>query len=126
MNTAKEMLAEIDTFLADHAYDGEGGKLWDVLCALRGPDNEAQGIKTTTTMVIRGKALPMCLHAISRMSWYPGPSGRYPAMTSHIKFEIKENDQYRHFSEHAQAAYNVLVGMEGIVDGREVSAMHRT
>ena len=55
-NTMRQMLKLIDQFLANPALKSEGRKLWDVMSALRGPDN---GIgKELTTAVIRRAAFP--------------------------------------------------------------------
>lgn len=54
---AHDLLRTIDSFLAEG--DGAARALWDVLSALRGPDQEgAELLKSQTTAVIRTAALP--------------------------------------------------------------------
>jgi hypothetical protein len=51
------MLDKIDDFLIT-ADRMESLSLWDVLTALRGPDDEDRDLKDVTTAVIRAKAFP--------------------------------------------------------------------
>jgi hypothetical protein len=55
--TAKEMLALLDTFLSD-ADLTESKKLWDVMTALRGPDNKSDTFKDHYTIPVRVAAFP--------------------------------------------------------------------
>lgn len=113
MNTHREMLDAIDAFLAAHTIDGEGGKLWDVLTALRGPDNEDVELKLTTTAPIRRAAFPKLqesLQTTSRegtMRWVPGYSWTWPAMGDREKFTEVSAPRF-HFGWHANGAARVL------------------
>ena len=75
--TTRGMLDLIDKFLA--RCNRESGNLWDVLSALRGPDDEDEITKKRTTMLIRDAAFPR-LKVRQRRTWMSGPSGRYPGM----------------------------------------------
>ena len=58
MNTVREVLDVIDEFLA--RGDSRAGALWDVLTALRGPDDESkEQLKSSTTSHIRRAAFPL-------------------------------------------------------------------
>lgn len=39
-------------------YRGEGKKLWNIISAMRGPDNDDVGLKMRTTAVLRAAVLP--------------------------------------------------------------------
>jgi hypothetical protein len=54
------MLDQIDEFLSsrENGEDGSARKLWDVLTALRGPDDGDHSLKQRTTCVIRTEAFP--------------------------------------------------------------------
>ena len=58
--TLDQMLDTIDGFLAngDQTDKGPAKQLWDILTALRGPDNMDDLLKTSTTSIIRVKAFP--------------------------------------------------------------------
>lgn len=57
MKTAIEVLASIDLTAAELTFK-EAQKLWNILCALRGPDDGDLELKLRTTAIIRGAALP--------------------------------------------------------------------
>lgn len=52
----REMLDVIDLYLS---IGHHSSTLWDVLTALRGPDSGDEGLKETTTEVIRSVAFPL-------------------------------------------------------------------
>lgn len=54
--TPRQMLDEIDEYLA--VGDAYSQQLWDVLCALRGPDQPRDEQKDVTTAPIRSAAFP--------------------------------------------------------------------
>ena len=58
MKTAYEILDELDNWFME-ADLNQATQLWAILTALRGPDQPGlESLKTTTTAVIRAKALP--------------------------------------------------------------------
>jgi hypothetical protein len=61
--SAKEVLAALDEW-AIQTDDLESKRLWDVLTALRGPDNEDTQMKLNATVPIRKRALPKWLARI--------------------------------------------------------------
>jgi hypothetical protein len=81
-------------------------KLWDVLSALRGPDNAAPGVKTSTTALIRYRAFP---------EWCS--ESTFPAMASsldnivRLKYRRSKLQRCTHFSDHARKAFLAL-GLE--------------
>lgn len=52
----RKMLDRIDAFLAKPGKESE--ELWDILTALRGPDDQDNVVKEATTAVIRWQAFP--------------------------------------------------------------------
>lgn len=79
--SVRNILDTIDEFLVDNISNGEGGKLWDVLTALRGPDDESDwASKYTATGPIRAAAFPRFAEGLlfARSAWTPGPTQRYP------------------------------------------------
>src|SRR5262245_50203482 len=108
--TFREMLDQIDAFLTEHADDGEGGKLWDVLTALRGADhNESEALKEFTTIQIRWAAFPRLSARVSDGGFHSGPSDRGPGVfRREIKFELPDAEFFSHFGQHASGAAVVL------------------
>lgn len=121
--TAREILDQIDEFLTGSAIDGrERDKLWNVLTALRGPDdrNDQQG-KDAATSIIRGKAFPKMLaeakaEALRRGYTSPhqylwGPQGQQVGEDSEAHQEVREarKASYSHFNEHIFAALRGLI-----------------
>jgi hypothetical protein len=56
--TARGMLDAIDKFFVSRINFREHSRLWNVLTALRGPDDGNSRLKRTTTEVIRSAAFP--------------------------------------------------------------------
>lgn len=71
-NTAREVLDAIDQFLAQ-GPDHEARNLWQVLTALRGPDDGNDQAKDQITAPIRGAAFPRCLKRAPQP--WPNPYG---------------------------------------------------
>lgn len=63
----RRLLNKIDSFLA--VGDRASGDLMDVLTALRGPDDGNLALKSNTTAIIRGVALPKTYRRRSRLGW---------------------------------------------------------
>lgn len=96
--TAKKMLERINTFLGDHKIsDDERQKLYDVLCATRGPDNEDEAVKSCTTEVIRHFAIPACV------AWAFCSSDRQEKADARQMLPQKN-----HFKQHAVMAFEAL------------------
>ena len=105
--TTRGMLDLIDKFLA--RCDEESGKLWDVLSALRGPDDKDEALKKHSTMLIRQAAFPKLQKAVEMESssmWQCGPSGRTPGMDGFLPY--KTTGCQGHFRVHANGAARVL------------------
>ncbi|HWY36161.1 MAG TPA: hypothetical protein VNX68_16065 [Nitrosopumilaceae archaeon] len=94
------------TFNENHAPTDEGHKLWDILTALRGPDNEDRTIKDEITAVIRNKALPSCDKYGAIVCSDAPDSGRI-RYAIHTK-AIVEHSDIIHFFFHAKRAFNAL------------------
>ena len=102
--TTRGMLNLIDKFLA--RCDGESGNLWDVLSALRGPDDGDEITKKRTTLLIRAAAFPKLKKALDKRKWISGPSNRYPGMNGDPPYDPTGDDG--HFYTHANGAAKVL------------------
>jgi hypothetical protein len=96
----REVLDQIDTVLAENGFDA--AQLWNVLTALRGPDNVDDGdyrTKQEVTVPIRRAAFP-----------------RTAALTNNNTADFGDNDspttvrvdRYTHFHNHGQAAASAL------------------
>lgn len=109
--TAKEVLAVIDKFFLTNGKCPQSQKLWDVLCALRGPDQEEFTIKSHSTSFIRQAALPSAYRLFSTKT---------SLQTENDKCEIVDPDGARakelqsanfdaqHFYKHIQDACSAL------------------
>src|SRR6266404_4013913 len=93
--TLRQVLNVIDARLAKGGVDA--GKLWDVLSALRGPDEDVKHNKDTTTVPIRLAAFPKT----ARLSWPPAQftNGDRP-------IEVPDTDG--HFERHIRVAAYAL------------------
>ena len=104
--TVRGMLDLIDKFLA--RCDGESGNLWDVLSALRGPDDDDEITKKKTTIPIRAAAFPKLKKALDSSSrWISGPSNRCPGMGMNGVSPYDSTGR-GHFYTHANGAARVL------------------
>lgn len=65
----REMLDKIDVFLSTAPID-EAQQLWDVLTALRGPDDDDPELKSRTTTHIRAAAFPKARDARRNYHFY--------------------------------------------------------
>lgn len=93
--TFRDVLSIIDQW-STKAACGEGRKLWLVLTALRGPDNNDCDLKAKTTEIIRSKSLPNLALA----------GGAYVARTRKVvRLNLTEDI---HFSSHTLQAARVL------------------
>ena len=97
----KALLNEIDEYLASN----EGAKeLWDVLTALRGPDNHnsyaaADKMKNATTAVIRFIALPKTARTVRSGLTYPYAA----SIGARINADEKNNVEARNSTEGREA-----------------------
>jgi hypothetical protein len=94
----KQVLREIGKYLA--IQDAKGEAVWDVLTALRGPDNESYPVKEATTAVIRW-------HLVGDMSGAGLDSNPDSEQLLEIRKELKGN----HFKSHVYNAFTAL-GLE--------------
>lgn len=107
MKTALEMLDRIDTFLVE-ALIPERRMLWDILCAMRGPDkSEDNSEKEHTTAVLRAVALPKTAAA--------HPQGVYADFnTKGTLLSVAQRARnFSHFADHIQYAAYALAEMRG-------------
>jgi len=100
----REMLDRIDTFLV--TGDQHAERLWNVLSALRGPDNDSYGDKVSTTNAIRAAAFPRTA-ALGNLTWLPASfytTGYREPTTSIWDYEALR----WHFAEHIRSAAAAL------------------
>ena len=110
--TAKDVLTIINDFfiLTEPTYSGksedfanrtdEASKLWDILTALRGPDDTNLSLKEATTAVIRYHALPVCDKN--------GATVYKDCIGNEIARHKYESTASRHFISHAKNAFKAL------------------
>lgn len=104
--TTQEVLA----MLKDHLRnDPDAANTWDVLTALRGPDEENESVKNATTEVIRHKLLGdvgiLTGEFQSQRSW----TGFHLCPDSPNSAKLRSTiDYYGHFSGHVERAFKVL------------------
>lgn len=97
---ALEILDIIDKFLSSNSVkEDQKGFLWDILAALRGPDNQNYKIKQETTEVIRSRAF------IRTSTKY---GAQVPANFSKDPYKIIPTLIYDHFSGHIYYAARAL------------------
>lgn len=103
--TCSDVLEIIDVFL--NKNNDESKTLWAVLTALRGPDNNEQGLlKDTTTAVIRTKAFPK-----TAIRYLNGESTTFGAIFAPKKRKFHPSlkiNSFDHFLAHAKAAAKAL------------------
>lgn len=109
--TCKEMLKIIREFFDDphdlYVEDDNAGfierkKLWDILCALRGPDNHNSPLKSSTTAVIRMAALGKHSHPVC-VADFAEDEKRSVSLRKTLHGEIED-----HFNWHAWMAFEAL------------------
>lgn len=109
--TAREMLDLIDDFFTDMSIPvDESRKLWDVLSALRGPDeihrvDSTPNQKATATIPIRRAAFPKVAAAYLNSDMWERIGGAFG--TINHKFDSRFIGQ-GHFREHAVNAATAL------------------
>ncbi len=104
--TAKEMLALLDNFPAsigdnpDHANlpGSESRKLWAILTALRGPDDDDEVVKSRTTSIIRARVLPHLSRA----------AGAFVNMSDPLPNPSDVNTPSTHFNNHIGTALSAI------------------
>ncbi len=103
--TTRGMLDLIDKFLS--RCNRESGELWDVLSALRGPDDDGdEQLKKRTTILIRRAAFSKLRRVMTHATWTSGPSGRCPGMNGLPSYDATGGS--KHFCTHADGAAKVL------------------
>lgn len=110
--TVKEVLEIIDAFLMRD--DHESRDLWRILTALRGPDNDDERLKKTTTAVIRSKAFPRCHNKFSQGGAFYSVNGAIFAKREQLEAGVDhtilgsiENGGW-HFASHIESAESAL------------------
>lgn len=103
--TKQEFLRILDTFFASTDVEGEDKKeVWDILSALRGPDDDDLEKKLATTAILRAKVFPngrewLETHVADIMDDCRGFVSRRLSLP---KTELE------HFVEHARMAFRAL------------------
>ena len=98
--------------MAEEMTEAEARDLWDVLTALRGPDDAADyGAKTATTAAVRYEALPLTAarRSYGPFSWI-GYEVRWPDLDAFRKVAAAAVNV--HFKAHLERAARVLWGEE--------------
>lgn len=107
----RQVLDQIDEYLADPAVRrGNKEKLWDVLTALRGPDDDDEAAKHSITVNVRVKALPRSALAYNTSA--DEPFG--PILGGGTPFDLSKANTH-HFRRHASTAATALNISEGDV-----------
>lgn len=103
--TARDVLNMLDTFLSSDKTDNdERQKLWNILTALRGPDNDDIYQKERTTVPIRRAAFPKM--AEQSDIWPCGAQFMSFSIANVPDFTPRDDDT--HFDFHARAAARAL------------------
>jgi len=103
----REVLDYLDNVLVKG--DNVAESIWNVLSALRGPDNAGYGDKCETTNAIRVTAFPRTADAdnkggISLPASFYSPEYSERTLAGHVDYEAKA----WHFSQHIRSAAEVL------------------
>lgn len=113
--TCREVLDVIDEFLATAAnvspigfHYQEADNLWNVLTALRGPDDEVEENKVAFTAVIRGTAFPRTLKTATYTFHALGFQIRPDSEALIASRAEKWNKLYNHFGGHVRTACRAL------------------
>lgn len=117
----REVLNQLDEVLSLDNPDSK--ELWNVLTALRGPDNDLDSHKFATTGLIRAKAFPKSYsksYSNNLADLISGPGGSLGSKDTEGSLSLREDnlDYYgttqperkmqRHFKRHAENAFYVL------------------
>lgn len=112
LTEVRDILNKIDDILVKD--DQASQQLWDVLSALRGPDNGSATEKTPTTCVLRGKAFPKTLTR-SMSNFQENIGGTHGALYERDRPGFAEDRRkifydYRkgHFEQHTRRAFLAL------------------
>lgn len=119
----RETLDLIDQVLAQNTHESQ--MLWDILTALRGPDNHAPQVKEVLTVAVRRKAFPQTAWATQFNSgYYLGCANGAQfvhfkpeqPLTQHVFDEtVNPNLADYHFVNHAYRALAALEAFSGDV-----------
>jgi hypothetical protein len=96
--TKKSILEDLRTFFINNGDDAGADKLWDIISALRGPDDGNHDLKYATTEVIR--------YHVTGKSYYANVSADNDGKAKY-RDELVIN-QYDHFIQHAMKAFRSL------------------
>lgn len=97
--TVRGMLSQIEDFLLHR--DDKAAALWDVLSALRGPDERSEN-KNATTIHIRRRAFPR----LSKLAEDSGPRRIPASFITYAPFDPRMSSS--HFTKHIRKAAKVL------------------
>jgi len=111
--TAREILAAIDEWAISNC-EGEPQHLWNILSALRGPDNESFEDKRTKTAPIRSVVLPNLADKASARVDYVNQN-TYKTLGELSKL----HDTQFHFNNHIRYAAQSILATERDNSGRE-------
>lgn len=116
--TAIEVAKIISQFFVDQMKktdQEEGQKLWDMLTALRGPDNEDVENKEAATVLIRRRFLGE--KGATIIGTYYADTGITRSATKLLNIRTGMDD--RHFKSHAQKAFQALgLKWDGLESGK--------
>jgi hypothetical protein len=102
--TAADFLKTLDNFFAEPASvvaPAEKQKVWDILTALRGPDDGDEGLKAVSTEVIRAKVFKRGLKAVNEYANVAMP-------TALIDWDVVNRADSSHFHSHIDRAAKAL------------------
>src|SRR6478752_1244455 len=108
--TVRDALDTLDTAMADMRHD-DLQAIWDVLTALRGPDNSDPDAKGISTEYVRRDAFPKAAEAITFMGAFVAAEGRTPSNFSFTT--LRRMAGSAHFAQHVISAMLRL----GIIEG---------
>lgn len=110
--TVQEVLDKIDDVLSKGTPASQA--LWDVLVALRGPDDKNTELKRTTTCIIRTAAFPktrrrLCESFDDRI--YRNGAEFAHSATKVDLASVRDRSSWGHFNAHVSAAASVLLNI---------------
>lgn len=103
--TVREVLDIIDEFLWSHP---DRQNLWDILAALRGPDEGNTDLKLATTALIRGRAFPKTARLSSETGGYVHAAMVTKDTREGFRKTLDWMNVFAHFEQHVLSAFRAL------------------